>query len=240
MAKTDEIRDYYDTFAQIYEDKHGLTQFGQVYNFRKYYEPFLNRTVPAEGKLLELGCGTGVYTRWFVERGLDVVAMDISGAMIDQARGAASKARFVEGNCENPGSAVGEDFDVIVGINSFSYYVDKRSALRNYHRLLRDGGRFVTIDMNGTSPLYDIMSMMGKNEMGRWLNEVRESNKGMLSSMLEETGYNLEALERFAFIPNGLGKGMVSLLAPFDRILHAMPFTGPLAMRVAVAAIKIG
>ncbi len=245
MGTTRRIREYYDTIARDYDDKHGVSGYGQAYNFAKHYEPFLKRALPERGRVLEIGCGTGVYTRWLKTRGLDVLAMDISPPMIAEARRRCPEATYVTGDCRDPGAAIdgaaiGEGFDAIVGINTFSYYPDKAGALVNYARILRPGGRFVIIDMNGTSPAYAIMAAIGRNEIGAWLGEVRRCNKDALSRGLMEAGFRVEAMTRFAFIPNGLGRGAVSVLRPFDALFGALPFTGWLAMRIAVSAVAEG
>lgn len=243
MDKNTQIRDYYDTFANVYDTKHGVALHGQAYNFGRHYQPFLDRVVPRQGRILELGCGTGVYTRWMHERGLDVTAMDISSAMIEQARAKCPAAAYFGGNCEDPATAlgsggIGQGFDAVIGINTFSYYPDKAQALANYRALLKPGGRFIIIDMNGSTPFYRVMSWMNKNEMRQWLPEIGQATKGTLSRLLRDAGYRVESVDRFAFIPNGLGKGMVGLLAPVDTLLGALPFMGWLAMRIAVVAVR--
>ena len=243
MTKQRSIQEYYDTVAQAYDHKHGVVDVGQAYNFDRHYAPFLARTVPQQGRVLEIGCGTGVYTRWLRDRGLAVHAMDISPAMIVEARKRCPDAAYVAGDCEDPASvldaaAIGEGFDAIVGINTFSYYPRKAEALANYAALLRPGGRLIIIDMNGASPAYAIMAAMDKNEIGAWLGEVRGCTKGALLPMLADAGLRVEVMTRFAFIPNGVGKGVVNLLRPFDGLLGALPLTNWLAMRIAFSAIK--
>lgn len=243
MDKNAQLRTYYDTFASVYDTKHGVALHGQAYNFARHYQPFLDRVVPRAGRALELGCGTGVYTRWLADRGLTVTAMDLSPRMIEQAREKCPRATFFEGNCEDPAAAIGSEtigdgFDLILGINTFSYYVNKATALGNYHRMLKPGGRFVIIDMNGASPYYSLMARMNKNEMREWLPEIAQCNRTGLAAMLKGAGFTVAEMDHFAFVPNALSGGMVSLLAPIDTVLSALPLAAPLAMRIAVAAVK--
>lgn len=46
----------------------------------------LLRAFPDARSVLEVGCGTGHFTRWLSERGLAVVGLDLSEAMLAQAR----------------------------------------------------------------------------------------------------------------------------------------------------------
>jgi len=41
---------------------------------------------PGASSLLEVGCGTGHFTRWFAKQGLYVTGLDASPAMLEQAR----------------------------------------------------------------------------------------------------------------------------------------------------------
>lgn len=52
----------------------------------------------SRGRVVELGCGSGITARRLVERGYDVTGIDISRAMIRLARQAAPKAEFRVGS----------------------------------------------------------------------------------------------------------------------------------------------
>ena len=120
MATRDETRDYYDRHFGEYDAK---TRFGieggHTYNFEKYYQPLLDEILPRSGRVLEIGCGTGFYTRWLVERGLEVVAMDLSPKMVEHARRRCPEGtRLVVGDCQEPGEWLDAEsaergFDVI-------------------------------------------------------------------------------------------------------------------------------
>ncbi len=49
------------------------------------YEPFL-RHIPDRGRILDLGCGSGRDTKFFIERSYDVVAIDASFEMVAATR----------------------------------------------------------------------------------------------------------------------------------------------------------
>jgi len=237
------IRAYYDGVAGLYDTKHGLRSRGQAYNWKKYYEPFLDVHVPLKGTVLELGCGTGVYTSWLCKRGLRVTAMDVSPNMIELARKRSPEAEFLVGDCQDPAASldtesVEKKFDTIVGINTFSYYIDKRRALSNYFSLLRKSGKFIIIDMNGKCPAFKWSQIRNINEMRIWYHVVRECNRKNLRRMLDETGFRIERLGLFSFVPNMAGTPAVTLLSPVDAILSRLPFVDAIAIRIGVVARK--
>ncbi len=240
-GKTALIQKYYDRYANVYDDKHGVSMAGQSHNFTLYYEPFLLETIPSGSNVLELGCGSGFYTKWLVDHGCQVTAMDISHNIMECARRRCPDAKYVEGDCENPKAYLDQagapnQFDIILGVNTFSYYPNKADALRCYKQLLSQSGKLVLLDMNGQSPLYRIMRMTGKNEMREWYNEVSESTRSSLSKLVKEAGMHINRLGHFAFIPNGVNQSVVSMLRPFDALLHRLPGIRDYSMRIVLIA----
>jgi len=235
---------YYDHVAEVYDVKHGVALPGQEHNFQRHYAPFLDAALPRTGRALEIGCGTGAYTRWLVDRGLAVSAIDLSENMVRQARVRCPEAEYYLGNCEDPAAALpgpaSPCFDAVVGVNCFSYLPRKEAALRRYNELLRVGGQFVIIDMNGQCPFYRVMRWMNKNEMRQWLGRIRELTERNLSLMLKRTGFEARTLTHFAFVPNGVSQGTVAVVAPVARALEAFPPVRTLAMRIACSAVKLG
>ncbi len=240
-GKTALIQKYYDRYASVYDNKHGVSWAGQGHNFTHYYEPFLRETIPKGSHVLELGCGTGFYTKWLVDHGCHVTAMDISHNIIECARRRCPEATYVEGDCENPKdyldkAVVQNQFDIILGVNTFSYYPNKCEALRCYNQLLTKTGKLVILDMNGRSPLYRMMRMTGKNEMREWYSEVSQSTRSSLCKLIKEAGMQVNKLGHFAFIPNGVNQSVVSMLRPFDSLLHRIPGMCDYSMRIALVA----
>ena len=240
-ATKDRLRDYYDRNATVYEVKHGVTLPGHEHNFARHYGPFLRDAIPEGSNVLEIGCGTGVYTRWLLNRGCRVVAMDISGNILAKARERCPEATLVQGDCEDPAvslpeGVLGAGFDVILGVNTFCYYPHKAAALERYRRLLRPHGRVVLLDMNGACPLYRVMSWMDRNEIRTSYADVRQSTVGTLCQLAEDAGFEVRKLTRFAFLPNGIGSSAVRVLRPFDSALGRLPFADRYAMRVGLVA----
>ena len=237
----DRLRDYYDRNASVYEVKHGVTLAGNEHNFARHYEPFLRDAVPEQSHVLEIGCGTGVYTRWLLDRGCSVVGMDISGNILAEARARCPEATLVQGDCEDPAASLPEAtvearFDVILGVNTFSYYPHKAAALARYRRLLRPRGRVVLLDMNGQCPLYRVMSWMDKNEIRASYPEVRQSTADTLSQLANDAGFQVRRVAHFAFLPNAISSSVVRMLRPFDAALSRLPFARRYAMRVGLVA----
>jgi 2-polyprenyl-3-methyl-5-hydroxy-6-metoxy-1,4-benzoquinol methylase len=82
--------------------------------------PEMAALVPASGRALDVACGRGAQTAWLAGRGLEVVALDVSGvaiALTDAAAAAGGVAHRVDARQENLDNGLPDDlqeFDIIV------------------------------------------------------------------------------------------------------------------------------
>jgi len=103
---------------------------------------FLDRLRAAEAKtLLEVGAGTGQDSAYFQAEGLDVTAVDLSGAMVERIRAKGVPA-FVR-DVLRLGFPAGS-FDAVYTFNALLHVpnADLAEALRAIHAVLRPGGLF--------------------------------------------------------------------------------------------------
>jgi SAM-dependent methyltransferase len=241
-----ETERYWDENAAEYDRGTGFGfQSGQEYNWSRYYRPFFEASVPQKGRVLELGCGTGFYTRWLADRGLEVVAMDLSPNMVEAAKKRCPPSvSFFVGDCEKPETtltpeATAGGFDAIVGVNTFSYYAHKEEALASYWKLLRPGGRLVFLDMNGTAYTQEIAYLLDYRGAGQFKREIRQMKPAFLRRILERQGFAIQTLDRFTFMPNAATGLALHTIAPLERLLGHLPLVRALAVRISVVATKV-
>ena len=92
---------------------------------------------PVARKILDVGCGTGHFTRWFATQGLDATGLDISRPMIAEAQRLGGAA-FVEGDAMQ--LPFGEDtFDLVTMITTLEFVSDPERALSEAVRIARRG-----------------------------------------------------------------------------------------------------
>jgi len=99
-----------------------------------------------EGKqVMDAGCGAGVYSELLVERGAEVIAIDVSPAMVEQARRRlGDKVSVLQANLEEPLTfATSGSFDLIVSPLVLDYIANLPSIFKEFYRVLRFPGHLV-------------------------------------------------------------------------------------------------
>lgn len=149
--------------------------------------------VPA-GSVVELGCGTGLYTRAYAPQCSHVIATDLSEAMTDLARRALAGFPNVSvrvADAVATGLPTGSA-DAVVAVNLLHVVPDAEAVLTEARRLLRPGGVLVIADATGDGvPIRRILTSLWRG-LRRW--GLRTSQKGQRN--LTQT--TLEALIRTA------------------------------------------
>lgn len=144
MPSEDEpiARDAYDRIADEY-DKDVKTN---AYNAHLEF-PATSSLVPdVEGKrVLDAGCGTGVYTAWLLDRGADVVGVDVSEAMLDRAReNVGGRAQFRRADLGEPLDFAGDDaFDGVLSALALDYVERWDKTFSEFARVVAPGGFLV-------------------------------------------------------------------------------------------------
>ena len=136
MSTFDKYAPWYDL---LYQDKDYESE-------SSFVEDQLRSHGAMSGKLLDLGCGTGIHAVEFARRGWTVTGVDLSADMIRRAKTRLSscgqRVIFRQGNVCEPGPE--RDFDVAISLFHVVSYQTSHAKLRdmliNAGRALKPGG----------------------------------------------------------------------------------------------------
>ncbi len=112
-------------------------------------QPLTGRTV------LDAGCGSGAQCAWLISQGADVVGIDLSPRMVDQAsRRCEGRGRFVVADLADPLPVEPRSLDGITSSLALHYLADWTVTLRSFATALRPGGwAVVSLDHPAGPPL---------------------------------------------------------------------------------------
>jgi SAM-dependent methyltransferase/GNAT superfamily N-acetyltransferase len=138
-ARRQRVRSAYDELAAPYAQNLSGELAGKPLD-REWLERFAERTRGA-GRVCDLGCGPGHVARFLHDRGVDVFGVDLSPAMVTEARRLHPPIAFREGDM----MALDEADASLAGIVAFYAIVHLvepalRTAFREMRRVLRPNG----------------------------------------------------------------------------------------------------
>jgi ubiquinone/menaquinone biosynthesis C-methylase UbiE len=141
---TEKVRSLFDEKAPTWSAKYAAG--GRLTGRLSRLIDALNGGIPTDGKVLDLGCGTGELARELATAGIRVLGCDISAEMLSRAAGADVR-RAVEWIQLEPDWQVlpCEDgvFDGVVASSVLEYVADPTAVLAECARVIRRGGVLV-------------------------------------------------------------------------------------------------
>lgn len=151
---------------------------------------------PPSYPVLDIACGTGLLAAELGEQGEGVTGIDLTDSMLNQARMRSPKGAFVQGRAEHlpfPDCTFGSAYICAALV----YFTDVDAALKEAHRVLREGGHVayqaVTLDsyVIGVSTAQALRDVFGKERAEKiWklphdITDTREAN----IRLLERAGF---------------------------------------------------
>jgi SAM-dependent methyltransferase len=98
--------------------------------------------VPLSGlSVLDAGCGAGAQAKWLLDQGADVMGIDLSPGMVEEARHrCAGRGRFLVADLAEPLPLEPQSLDGVISSLTLHYVRELRVPLASFARALRPGG----------------------------------------------------------------------------------------------------
>ena len=177
----------YDPWADVYD---------AVYSYVRDDIPFyLGEALSVGGPVLELGCGTGRVAIPIAQTGVDVVGIDNSDAMLEQARTKAERLgpgagtlKLIDADMRD--FSLDTTFDLAIipfrGFLALLTVEDQRRSLMRIREHLNIGGRLV---FNIFVP--DIHMLLQEGDTPHHLRDVTDPDTGITYILWQQSGYDL-------------------------------------------------
>ena len=146
-------------------------------------------------KLLDVGCGSGYFSKLAVDKKIDVTGLDATTELITEAKKIEPNANFLVGEMEElPFDE--KSFDVVCGFNSFQYAANIKNALIEAKRVLKDDGKLAVMiwgnkkDCEAATYLKAVGSLLPPPPPGAGGPFTLSENQ-LLEKILEEIGFKI-------------------------------------------------
>ena len=129
----------------------------------------LEKYLPRQGRLMEVGAATGRYTRELARRGYIVTAVDLSRGLLEvnrarlEAAGLAGQVTLMQADARDLSTVSAGDFDAVLMMGPFYHLVreeDRRIALRQAAARLKPGGVVFSAFISRLGIMGDLMKKM--------------------------------------------------------------------------------
>jgi len=151
----------------------------------------------ARSTALDLACGPGTFTRAFAARVGFLCALDLTPAMLEQARQAAARAqlRNIAFACADANALPLADAAVALAVcgYAFHHFLEPGRPVRELARVLRPGGRVAVADL--VVPEGADAELNNRIERARDSSHARTLTAAELAALLEAGGFRIRAVQ---------------------------------------------
>lgn len=177
-----------------------------------------------EGRVLDVGCGTGRFIGALPQR-YDAVGVDASEGMLELAR-----RKGIQVAQAGADSLPFDDrtFDLVTTFAVLHHLIDPevvRGALGEMARVVKPGGAVLVWDHNPLNPYWRILMARVPQDQG----DERLVPAGEIVTGLHQGGMSDVKLRRMTFTPDFTPKSLLPTVARVERVLERVPLLSRLA-----------
>ena len=192
------------------------------------------------GNVLEVGCGSGLFTTEIIKSEFHLTAIDISPDLLQLAKQAVSDQKNVVFRLEDVHSTsfLNDSFDAIIG-SSVLHHLDLDLALKEIFRILKPGGTIRFTEPNYLNPQIAIQkSHPFIRQMFHESPDETAFLKWKLKKDLITNGFSEVFIENFDFLHPKIPKTLLDLMNKVTNSLEKLPILKEISGSLFITARK--
>ena len=199
----------------------------------------LTKFVKPDSTLLELGCGTGYFTKEIANTNANIVAIDISPDLLKIAKENVphQNVSFKEDNAYNM-TFEDNQFDYVLG-SSVLHHLDIKKAISEIYRVLKIGGVMAFTEPNMMNPQIAIQKNIPyvKRKLGDSPDETAFF-RWKITKMLKKQGFKRIEIKTFDFLHPATAPSLIKTVTKFGQFCEKCPIIKEIAGSIFIKAYK--
>lgn len=192
-----------------------------------------------DSSLLEIGCGTGYFTKEIVKTNAQIVAIDISPELVTIAKENVT-ATNVSFQIENAYDMTFEDnqFDYVVG-SSVLHHLDIKKAVSEAYRVVKKNGIIAFTEPNMMNPQIALQKNIPyiKRKLGDSPDETAFF-RWKLFRLLEKQGFKVMEIRPFDFLHPAVPPKFINMVSTIGQFCERIPVFKEIAGSIFIKACK--
>ncbi len=188
-------------------------------------------------RVLEIGCGTGMFTEMFSKSGCSIVAVDISRELLQIAgerKLPADRVQFVNKRFED--CAVDGPFDAIIG-SSVLHHLELEQSLSKIHELLKPRGIMSFAEPNMLNPQIFIERTF-RQLFPRISEDETAFVRFKLKNKLFDAGFSDCEITPFDWLHPAVPRGFIPFVSKLGTTLEMLPILREFSGSVLISSMK--
>lgn len=223
--------------SKKYDSIWGSISASGIFRIQRRSKILMEKTGMHEKKLiLEVGCGTGEYTKEFIKSGCKIIATDISRDMIStaQKKDINKNTEYVICDIEKM-PFKSKTFEGVVGNSVLHHLYDVNAALSEIKRVLVNGASYSFLEPNARNPVNFFIKNFGKYKK---LADDSPNEKAFTVEKIRATftynGFAVYNAHCIDFIPPGFSINTLKIFTKLDTFLSRVPIINQLAASILI------
>jgi len=199
----------------------------------------LSSVLHENDNVLELGCGTGYFTRELAKLKVHVTAIDISPELIEEAKSEikSEKVSFEVQNAYEMTYGLNL-FDAVIG-SSVLHHLEIEKAVTEIYRVLKPGGMIAFTEPNMLNPQIALQKNIPwlKRKLGDSPDETAFFS-WKIKKMLNDAGFSQVQVMPFDFLHPAIPRQLINPVIAISKIAEKTPLLKAIAGSLFIQAVK--